>query len=67
MGKDQKKRAMRRHNPIRVPDSHLPTGLAAAASTSSKSDAILPIIQKVRLPAYYHVYLFLLFELMEMI
>ncbi|KAF9469766.1 armadillo-type protein [Collybia nuda] len=47
MGKSQKKRAMRRHNPMRVPDSHLPKGLASASSTSSKTEAILPIIQKM--------------------
>lgn len=47
MGKSQKKRSMRRHNPMRVPDSHLPKGLASAESASSKKEAILPIIQKV--------------------
>jgi hypothetical protein len=48
MGKSQKKRSMRRHNPVRVPDSHLPKGLAAAASSSSnKTEAVLPIIKKV--------------------
>lgn len=47
MGKSQKKRTMRRHNPMRVPDSHLPQGLASAESASTKRDAILPIIQKV--------------------
>ncbi|KAF8737507.1 hypothetical protein AX14_012665 [Amanita brunnescens Koide BX004] len=47
MGKAQKKRAMRRHNPVRVPDSHLPKGLASASQTSSKADAVLPIIQKM--------------------
>ncbi|KAF7326405.1 ARM repeat-containing protein [Mycena venus] len=48
MGKSQKKRAMRRHNPMRVPDSHLPKGLASASETSSKTEAILPIIQKMQ-------------------
>lgn len=38
---------MRRHNPVRVPDSHLPQGLASASSSSSKTQAILPIIQKM--------------------
>jgi putative methionine-R-sulfoxide reductase with GAF domain len=47
MGKSQKKRAMRRHNPMRVPDSHLPKGLAAASSSSNKTEAVLPIIKKV--------------------
>ncbi|KAL6304032.1 ARM repeat-containing protein [Sparassis latifolia] len=47
MGKSQKKRQMRRHNPMRVPDSHLPKGLASASASSSKNDAILPIIQKM--------------------
>lgn len=52
MGKAQKKKAMRhRHNPIRVPDSHLGPGLAAAnaSATNAKQVAILPIMQKVRL------------------
>ncbi|KAF7313223.1 ARM repeat-containing protein [Mycena kentingensis (nom. inval.)] len=49
MGKQQqKKRAARRHNPVRVPDSHLPKGLASAEETSQKSQAILPIIQKMQ-------------------
>ncbi|KAJ6589162.1 armadillo-type protein [Mycena capillaripes] len=48
MGKSQKKRSMRRHNPVRVPDSHLPHGLASASETSSKTQAILPIIQKMQ-------------------
>lgn len=47
MGKAQKKRQMRRHNPMRVPDSHLPKGLDSASSSSSKKEAILPILQKV--------------------
>lgn len=47
MGKSQKQRAMRRHNPVRVPDSHLPQGLAAASNSSTKKDAILPIMQKL--------------------
>ncbi|KAF6754254.1 armadillo-type protein [Ephemerocybe angulata] len=47
MGKSQKKKSMRRHNPMRVPDSHLPHGLAAASESSSKTNEILPIIQKM--------------------
>ncbi|KIL71572.1 hypothetical protein M378DRAFT_6294 [Amanita muscaria Koide BX008] len=47
MGKAQKKRKTRRHNPVRVPDSHLPKGLASASQSSSKTDAVLPIIQKM--------------------
>ncbi|KAF8140491.1 ARM repeat-containing protein [Boletus edulis] len=50
MGKSQKKRMMRRHNPMRVPDSHLPQGLASAESASTKKEAILPIIQKMESP-----------------
>ncbi|KAI0094380.1 armadillo-type protein [Irpex rosettiformis] len=50
MGKSQKKRQMRRHNPMRVPDSHLPKGLAAALASTSKEEAILPIIQKMDSP-----------------
>ena len=48
MGKSQKKKVMRRHNPMRVPDSHLPHGLASASQSSSKSNEILPILQRVR-------------------
>ena len=50
MGKSQKKRAVRRHNPMRVPDSHIPKGLQPAAESSQKDkvEAVLPIIQKVR-------------------
>ncbi|KAG9099865.1 hypothetical protein FRC06_004750 [Ceratobasidium sp. 370] len=49
MGKAQKKKAMRRHNPMRVPDSHIPKGLESAASSSQKEkvEAVLPIIQKL--------------------
>ncbi|CUA76366.1 HEAT repeat-containing protein 3 [Mus musculus] [Rhizoctonia solani] len=49
MGKTQKKRAMRRHNPMRVPDSHIPKGLESAANSSQKDkvEAVLPIIQKM--------------------
>ncbi|KAF8323967.1 hypothetical protein DL93DRAFT_2049554 [Clavulina sp. PMI_390] len=51
MGKAQKKKAAsrHRHNPIRVPDSHLAPGLAAASASaaSAKRDAILPIMQKL--------------------
>ncbi|KAG8219606.1 ARM repeat-containing protein [Butyriboletus roseoflavus] len=50
MGKSQKKRRMHRHNPMRVPDSHLPRGLVSAESTSTKKEAILPIIQKMESP-----------------
>ena len=35
MGKSQKKRQMRRHNPVRVPDSHLPDDLTEDASTET--------------------------------
>jgi hypothetical protein len=49
MGKAQKKRAMRRHNPIRVPDSHLPKGAASASVSSSKVEFIVPVIEKVHL------------------
>ncbi|KAG2022828.1 hypothetical protein CC2G_000548 [Coprinopsis cinerea AmutBmut pab1-1] len=50
MGKSQKKRAMRRHNPMRVPDSHIPQGLAAASESSSKTGQVLPIMQKMESP-----------------
>jgi hypothetical protein len=50
MGKTQKKRAMRRHNPVRVPDSHLQHGLAVAAASTpaGKRDAVVPVMEKVR-------------------
>lgn len=32
---------------MRVPDSHLPKGLASASASSSKGEVILPIMQKV--------------------
>lgn len=47
MGKFQKKKSMRRHNPVRVPDTHLSKGLVSAEQSSSKNAAILPILQKV--------------------
>ena len=49
MGKSQKGRCMRRrHNPIRVPDSHLPKGLTAASSNNNNNtQAVLPIIKRV--------------------
>ncbi|EUC56681.1 ARM-like repeat protein, putative, partial [Rhizoctonia solani AG-3 Rhs1AP] len=49
MGKTQKKKAMRRHNPMRVPDSHIPKGLEPATNSSQKDkvEAVLPIIQKM--------------------
>ncbi|KAF5352474.1 hypothetical protein D9756_005865 [Leucocoprinus leucothites] len=47
MGKSQKKKSMRRHNPVRVPDTHLPKGLSSAEQSSSKNAAILPILQKM--------------------
>ncbi|KAI6136418.1 ARM repeat-containing protein [Pisolithus sp. B1] len=50
MGKSQKKRLMRRHNPMRVPDSHLPKGLESAAESSAKMEAIPPIMQKMESP-----------------
>jgi hypothetical protein len=33
---------------MRVPDTHLPPGAAAAAQTSTKTESVLPIMQKVR-------------------
>ncbi|CAG8581852.1 15378_t:CDS:2 [Acaulospora colombiana] len=49
MGKTQKKRAMRRHNPVRVPDSHLQHGLATAAASTpaNKKEALIPVIEKL--------------------
>ncbi|KAF8336322.1 ARM repeat-containing protein [Cantharellus anzutake] len=47
MGKARKKKTARRHNPIRVPDSHIPHGLAAAASTSTKKDSIPPVFHQI--------------------
>ncbi|KAH7104899.1 ARM repeat-containing protein [Auriculariales sp. MPI-PUGE-AT-0066] len=49
MGKaqKQKQRQARRHNPTRVPDSQIPQGLDAAASTSTKTQQVLPIVNKL--------------------
>lgn len=49
MGKAQKKRNTRRHNPVRVPDSHLQHGLAVAAASTpaNKREALVPVIEKV--------------------
>ncbi|KXN88885.1 hypothetical protein AN958_06755 [Leucoagaricus sp. SymC.cos] len=47
MGKSQKKKSMRRHNPVRVPDTHLPKGLASVEQSSPRNAAILPILQKM--------------------
>ncbi|PVG00960.1 ARM repeat-containing protein [Serendipita vermifera] len=40
---------MRRHNPVRVPDSHLQHGLATAASSTpaNKKEALIPVIEKL--------------------
>ncbi|KZO96330.1 ARM repeat-containing protein [Calocera viscosa TUFC12733] len=52
MGKSQKKRAMRRHNPVRVPDDHLGQGLAAAkdAVPADRAAQVLPVMQKLNAP-----------------
>jgi hypothetical protein len=55
MGKQQqrtkKDRKAARHNPVRVPDSHLGHGTPAGATHKAKEEAILPIISKVRAAA----------------
>ena len=48
MGKSQTKKKTqpsRRHNPIRVPDSHL--GAGAGKADKSKQEAMIPVLAKV--------------------
>lgn len=49
MGKAQKvgKRKLRRHNPVRVPDTHLGSGIKVAEQTSDKKGQVIPVLQKV--------------------
>ncbi|CED85341.1 Armadillo-type fold [Phaffia rhodozyma] len=51
MGKHQqkKKTSKARHNPVRVPDSHLQHGLASGAS-KDKQEQVLPILAKLSAP-----------------
>jgi hypothetical protein len=60
MGKQQqtKKKQDRRearHNPVRVPDSHLGQGAGSAKAHPAKEQALLPIIDKVS-PVSHFVY-----------
>lgn len=61
MGKQQqrtkKDRKAARHNPVRVPDSHLGHGTPAGATHKAKEEAILPIISKVRTQALQRILL----------
>ncbi|EJU02575.1 ARM repeat-containing protein [Dacryopinax primogenitus] len=52
MGKSQKKRTGRRHNPVRVPDDHLGHGLAAAKDSvpADRAAQVLPVMQKLSAP-----------------
>jgi hypothetical protein len=49
MGKAQKKKKTQawRHNPIRVPDSHLPSGKGVVPADPSKEKQMLPVLNKV--------------------
>lgn len=48
MGKAQvKKKTAKRHNPIRVPDSHLGGGRADGKANPEKERQLLPVIEKV--------------------
>jgi len=49
MGKSQykKKTAQRRHNPIRVPDSHLGGGKGDGKADPAKEKQMLPVLNKV--------------------
>jgi len=53
MGKAQKKKKTQawRHNPIRVPDSHLPAGKGEGSADPSKEKQTVPVLNKVRLAA----------------
>jgi hypothetical protein len=52
MGKAQKKKKTQawRHNPIRVPDSHLPAGKGEGSADPSKEKQTVPVLAKVRPP-----------------
>lgn len=50
MGKAQKKKKTQawRHNPIRVPDAHLPSGKGQGQADPVKEKQMLPVLNKVR-------------------
>ena len=50
MGKSQykKKTQGRRHNPIRVPDSHLGRGKGDGTADPAKEQQMIPVLSKVR-------------------
>ena len=50
MGKAQKKKKTQawRHNPVRVPDSHLPAGKGEGSADPSKEKQTGPVLAKVR-------------------
>lgn len=54
MGKAQKKKKTQawRHNPIRVPDSHLPAGKGEGSADPSKEKQTVPVLAKVRLASF---------------
>ena len=56
MGKSQYKKKARgwRHNPIRVPDTHLGAGKGEGKVNPAKERQMLPILEKVGLPANCH-------------
>lgn len=49
MGKAQKKKKTQawRHNPIRVPDAHLPSGKGQGQADPVKEKQMLPVLNKV--------------------
>ena len=50
MGKSQykKKTKVRRHDPIRLPDSHLGSGNGEGKANPTKEKQMLPILEKVK-------------------
>lgn len=54
MAKAQKggKHKQRRHNPVRVPDTHLGSGVKVAEATSDKKGQVIPVLEKVRWTYY---------------
>ncbi|RXK39662.1 hypothetical protein M231_03016 [Tremella mesenterica] len=54
MGKTQYKKKTQawRHNPIRVPDSHLGSGKAAGKVDPTKEKQMLPVLQKLKSPSH---------------
>lgn len=53
-GRGDGKRKQRRHNPVRVPDSHLGPGVKVAEQISAKGEQVIPVLQKVSAFLLFH-------------